>query len=764
MNDDHLHAFVSECRESITDLNNALLALEDDPGDDEAIESVFRTAHTLKGNFGAMGFSNASELAHVLEDLLDEIRAGEIDVTPEVMDAAFVGVDRIETIVNEIDREGDTGTNPDEATAQLRAAIEGGAGADDNGDAGGGEPGGSAGDTGTAGEDSADAGTGTGTADAGIEFAHADGPPEINGSEAVVHALVGVDPDGMLGVDAMLVLEPLADAFEELRTTPDRNVIEEGEYDGTFDVFVPGGNADTLAGELGGIGAVESFDVSEIGAPSETTADPAATTPVDAPSADERADGDAPDGGNDGDAPDGGNDGDAPDGENDGDDESGGSGRDSASTSAGGNDISSVRVDVDRLDELHSLVEQLVTGRITIRRAIEDGDVETASTSLNDFDKVTSRLQNTVMDMRLIPLRRVVSNLPRVVRDVARSQSKELSFEMHGQDIELDRSILSEIEDPLIHILRNAVDHGIEAPEKRAEAGKPREGTIELDANRQRDHVTITVSDDGGGIDADAMRQKAIDEDVIPEADAESMSDDEAYDLVFHPGFSTAGEVTDVSGRGVGMDVVHSTVEQLDGTVTVDSTLGEGTTVELRLPVSVAIVNVLFVEVGDQEYGIPIKNIDELTHASETETVNGSTVVRHDDNVYPVIQLGDALSIGDGAPGDDPSPTGDGRDDSEVAVDGGDPDDADATADADRSGSAAAEPGSAAAEPPGGMLVRIRESVRPVALGCDSLSDQEEVVVKPLEGSLSGIPGLSGTAILGDGNIVPILDVVSLEE
>lgn len=703
MNDDHIHAFVSECRESITDLNNALLTLEDDPDDDEAIESVFRTAHTLKGNFGAMGFSNASELAHVLEDLLDEIRDGGIEVTPEIMDAAFEGVDRIETIVDEIDREGDTRTNPDEATARLRTAIENGV------------------DEGSDGAVDADGGDGDAAGDATDDdaeptFAHAEELPSMEGSKGVVHALVGVDPDGMLGVDAMLVLEPLAGAFRGLQTAPARDRIEESEYDGTFDVFVPGGNVESLTEELEGIGAIESFDVTEIGGA----------------------------GGADG--------ADAEDG--DSDDSGGNSSEGGGSASTGGNDISSVRVDVDRLDELHGLVEQLVTGRITIRRAIEDGDIETASTSLNDFDKVTSRLQNTVMDMRLIPLRRVVSNLPRVVRDVARSQSKDISFEMHGQDIELDRSILTEIEDPLIHVLRNAVDHGIESPEEREAAGKPPEGTIELDAARQRDHVTITVSDDGAGIDPDAMRRKAVDEDVIPESKAESMSDDEAYNLVFHPGFSTAGEVTDVSGRGVGMDVVHSTVEQLDGTVDVDSTPGEGTTVELRLPVSVAIVNVLFVEVDDREYGIPIKNIDELTHASDTETVNGRSVVRHDGDVYPVIRLDTALEIDDAIGGDAAAASGD-PGGTAFAADGGDADVSATGAggvDADGDGSA-----------DDGMLIRIRESVRPVALRCDSFSDQEEVVVKPLEGSLSGIPGLSGTAILGDGNIVPILDVVSLE-
>jgi two-component system chemotaxis sensor kinase CheA len=759
MNDDHIHAFVSESRESITDLNNALLALEDDPNDEEAIESVFRTAHTLKGNFGAMGFSNASDLAHVLEDLLDEIRDGNIEVTPEIMDAAFEGVDRIETIVDEIERDGDSKTNPEETTARLRAAIEeGNATAADSGAVE--EATGSDGDTGDADAESESDGV-----DTDVAFAHAEEPPVFEDTDSFVHARIGVDPDGMLGVDAMLVLEPVSETFDRIETAPERDEIEEGEYDGEFDLFVPDADPDDLAETLETVGAVERLELTEIGADAERTATGAeeaveeadGTDDADTVGGEETTDAatdgpeEADEAGDAGKADEATDDGNAS--EDDGD--SGSDGGSSQTSPSSGSDISSVRVDVDRLDELHGLVEQLVTGRITIRRAIENEDFETAQNSLNDFDKVTSRLQNTVMDMRLIPLRRVVSNLPRVVRDVARSEGKEISFGMHGQDIELDRSILTEIEDPLIHILRNAVDHGVEAPEEREAAGKPREGEIELRATRERDHVTITVSDDGAGIDPDAMRQKAVDEGVIPESEAETMPDDEAYDLIFHPGFSTAEEVTDVSGRGVGMDVVHSTVEQLDGTVNVDSELGEGTTVELRLPVSVAIVNVLFVTVGEQEYGIPIKNIDELTHATDTETVNSETVVRHDDEVYPVIRLEEALEIeGQIAAARAAEP-----DDAAVATDGGPPEESGSQNGSDSS----VETGDGHLSDDDGMLVRIRESVRPVALRCDSFSDQEEVVVKPLEGSLSGIPGLSGTAILGDGNIVPILDVVSLE-
>jgi two-component system chemotaxis sensor kinase CheA len=318
------------------------------------------------------------------------------------------------------------------------------------------------------------------------------------------------------------------------------------------------------------------------------------------------------------------------------------------------------------------------------------------------------------MDMRLIPMRKVISKFPRLVRDLAREQGKEIDFRMEGQDIELDRTILTEISDPLMHILRNAVDHGIAPPAERERAGKDREGTIELRASRERDHVTVTVEDDGRGLDVDELRRKALETGVRSEAELDSMEDSEVYDLVFHPGFSTADEVTDVSGRGVGMDVVHSTVKQLDGSVNVESEQGEGTTVTLRLPVTVAIVKVLFVEVGDEEYGIPIKNIDEVSRIPEVKTINEEPTIEHDEDIYPVVNLADELEV--------PGATNEGD----------------------------------------GMLLRIRKSERRAALQCDAVNKQEEVVVKPLEGVLSGIPGLSGTAVLGDGNIVPILDVVTL--
>jgi two-component system chemotaxis sensor kinase CheA len=318
------------------------------------------------------------------------------------------------------------------------------------------------------------------------------------------------------------------------------------------------------------------------------------------------------------------------------------------------------------------------------------------------------------MDMRLVPLKKVVSKFPRLVRDLAREQEKEIDFEMQGQDIELDRTILNEISDPLMHLLRNAVDHGIEPPEEREANEKPREGKVLLRASRSRDRVTIEVVDDGGGMDADSLRQKAVSEGIMTREKADALSDEEAYELIFHAGFSTNDEVTDVSGRGVGMDVVSNTITRLDGDISVESEIGEGTTVSLSLPVTVAIVKVLFVESGDEEYGIPIKNVDEIRRMGEVQNVEGEEVITHDDTVYPLIRLGEALNV--------PSETKNGD----------------------------------------GMLVRVKESERQVAIHCDAVSRQEEVVVKPFEGILSGIPGLSGAAVLGEGDVVTILDVESL--
>ncbi len=814
--------FVRESEEGITELNNALLDLESDPDDDDAMESIFRTAHTLKGNAAAMGFEEFSELAHVMEDLLDEVRDDEIPVTTELMDLLFEAVDALDAMLSEVDRAGETSTDASDVVSRLRRIVEDGPdeGADAESDADAAETdtepiasdaeaptddepadGQPAGDVSDADSDVPDADSDVPDADSDVsdssdvpaESDSGDVPAESDSSDVpaesdsgdvpadaepaddaapadaseehttVVDAEHGLTPDddegvyrarvdlgdpGMPGVDAMFVLEGIEDEYA-METDPERDAVENGEFDETFDVFVAADSHGAVAETVESIGQVDSAEVA--------TVEPAADE------ADEPADDGSTDAPNDGstNAADDGSTDAADDGSTDASDlfDTPETAAESADTDAeepaeepgeeldedlkalfGVGDtetkntteetedetISSVRVDVEQLDDLYGLVEQLVTSRIKLRREMEEADI--ASENLDELDKISSSLQNTVMDMRLIPLSAVVDTFPRLVRDLARDQDKKVDFEIDGRDIELDRTILTEIRDPLVHILRNAVDHGIEPPAERRAAGKSETGSIELRASRERDHVNIVVEDDGGGIDADGLRKKAVDEGIKTVDEVESMTDKEARELIFHPGFSTNEEVTDVSGRGVGMDVVRTTVKELDGQVDLHSTLGEGTRFELRLPVTVAIVRVMFVEVGGTEYGIPIKNIAEVTRSDEIEIANNEEVVRHNDELYPVIRLSRALQTDAGG---------------QIAADGGDFEFADADGD--------------------GMLVRIRENTRQVALRCDEVLHQEEVVVKPLEGVLSGIPGLSGTAVLGDGDVVTILDVETLD-
>ncbi|MFC6904534.1 chemotaxis protein CheA [Halalkalicoccus tibetensis] len=632
MTDDHTDAFLREADERITDLNNALLTFEANPDDGEAMDEIFRTAHTLKGNFGAMGFEAESRLAHALEDLLDELRGGRLEASPDVMDLAFDGVDGIEASVRAIeDGEGGEGAtvDVDPTVEALRAAIE-------NGGATGG--------------------------DRAVESGSApDEPPAVDPlsddcgeDETVYRAAVEPREGEMAGVEAMLAAEAIAEAFEPVAFEPGID-----EVDGPFSVSVVARTEEEVLAVLEGIERVASATVEAV----ETTeSEPEANDGTPGKSEPE---------------------------------------------------IRSVRVDVDRLDELHGMVEQLVTSRIKLRRAVEEGETTGAGDAIDELDKITTNLQNVVMDVRLIPLEKVVSNLPRLVRDLAREEDKRIDFSMDGEDVELDRTILSELSDPLMHILRNSIDHGIEPPGERSEAGKPETGTIELRATRDRDNVVIELEDDGRGLDREAIEAKAVETGIHTERELATLEASEVYELIFHPGFSTAEEVTDVSGRGVGMDVVHSTVERLDGRIDVESEPGAGTLVRLRLPVSVAIVNVLFVRVGAESFGVPIKAVDEIGRTDPVRTLNGQPVVDHDDELYPVVDLGDVLDV-EGADGD------------------------------------------------GRMLVRIRNTERSIALRCDDVRRQEEVVVKPLEGVLSGTAGLGGTAVLGDGKIVPILDVRTL--
>ena len=801
MDDELYQEFITESEESITQLNNALLELESNPDDAAAIDDIFRQAHTLKGNFGAMGFENASTVAHAVEDLLDAVRQDTIEVTPTRMDLVFDGMDEILDILHDIEKNGASERDPTELVTEIRAAAEPDAGGDTEG-------------VGTHDTDAVDDPEHTDAsepADEAHQLATEVLDPEtpgVAGADGLVHARIELDTGEMKGVDGGLFVSGLPDDLPVVGADPELDAIEEGAFGDDFVLFVadtPITEVDAVLADVWKVESVSLTDVSDAfegstgrtaDAVGEAPADDGAggdghtdgtadsSTPADdadsvgdaghgAQSADPDADpvsaddvapatGTVPDGDVDpasasaavdavvsaytggpdanntdseaASTPEGGSEvtaaADASVGTDDGDgadtDESSSASTDTDDADSGNREestpsisaVKSVRVDVDQLDELHSLVEQLVTSRIKLRQAV-DGDTTAGRDTLDELDKISSSLQDTVMDMRLIPLKKVFDKFPRLVRGLAREEDKRVDFSVEGENIELDRTILDEISDPLMHVLRNAVDHGIEPPEAREDAGKPRTGSVELRAEREHDTVVITVEDDGGGIDADVIREKAAEKGIRPKGELDDLPDEEIYDYIFHPGFSTNDEITDVSGRGVGMDVVKTTVESLDGSVDVDSTLGEGTTVSIRLPVTVAIIRVLFVQADGREFGVPIKYIDEIASDTRVQRVDGAEVIVHDDRIFPLIRLRRALGLGG---------------------------DVDAAADTDG----------------GGMTVRIRPADRQIALRCDDVSRQAEVVVTPLQGPLKGTDGLSGTAVVGDGNVVPILDVNSL--
>jgi len=659
---DPTSTFVQESQEDIQKLNNALLDLEDaaDPENSDAIETVFRVAHNLKGNFGVMGYTDASNLAHAVEDLLDCIRDGELTVTGDRMDLIFSGVDQLDQMVREISDGGETETDPEATIEEIRASIEAGEAGEDD----------------AASDDTADDGV---TADEVPIDELEDALEGDVGDRELFRATLEFGSSSSAHVDAMFVLDATNDEYDLLTTEPDNEAIEAGEFDGSFDVFVSA-DGDVTEDEV-----TAFFEDNRYleGASADRITDQLAQAADDDAEADE--------------------------------DDSSSSGG-TSSTTHSSQEVESIRVDVEQVDQLYNQVEEMVTSRIKLRKIIEENDLVEAEDELEEHGKITASLQDTVLEIRLVPLKKIVGNFPRVVRDISRKQGKEIDFQMEGVDIEMDRSILNELGDPLMHLIRNAVDHGIEPPEEREKKGKPREGTIKLIGERERDRVSVTVKDDGGGLDVDEIKAKAIDQGVITEEEGRVLDDSEVYDLLFHPGFSTTDEVTEVSGRGVGMDVVNQVVRGVDGSINVESEPDAGTSVTLMLPVSVAIVRVLFVTAGDEKYGVPIKNIDEISELEDVtvESVEGRPTITHDERVYPLLSLADRLDVPDAEPDEDD------------------------------------------------MVVRIKDGVRQVCLRCSDVVGQEEVVIKPFEGVLSGAPGISGASVLGEGEVVMILDVDTL--
>lgn len=388
------------------------------------------------------------------------------------------------------------------------------------------------------------------------------------------------------------------------------------------------------------------------------------------------------------------------------------------SKETGSKGIHSVRIDIDRLDVIMNLVGELVISRGRLFQIGGKHGIRDLNETLAMVDRSITDLQNEIMRIRMLPVEHVFNKFPRIVRDISKKEGKDINLIIEGQDTELDRTVLDEISDPLNHMVRNAVDHGIESPEERVARGKSAVGTVKLVARRERSNVIIEIEDDGRGIDIEKVKRKSIDRGIITEAQAAAMSDDEAVMLIFKPGLSTADRITEVSGRGVGMDIVRTKVESLGGTVRIETKLGQGTKTTLKLPPTIAIVQALIINIGSEKYAISITNVTETEYVRESDikTIGGKEVIVIRDMILPMIRLDQQFDITEIYAHDKRT------------------------------------------------VIVVEKGDEKIGLLVDSIESQQEIFVKPLGGLLQHVKGFEGVTIMGDGRVVPILDISSLAE
>jgi two-component system chemotaxis sensor kinase CheA len=378
-----------------------------------------------------------------------------------------------------------------------------------------------------------------------------------------------------------------------------------------------------------------------------------------------------------------------------------------------------VRVDTAILDEIMNMVGELVLVRnrlVSLETTSEDEEISRAVANL---DIVTGDLQGSVMKTRMQPIKKVFGKFPRVVRDLARTLGKNIRLDLVGEETDLDKNLVEALADPLVHLVRNSVDHGIEMPTARMQAGKEKEGRILLSASQEGDHILLVIEDDGAGMDADVLKNIAMKKGILDQDGADRMTDREAYALIFAPGFSTKVEISDISGRGVGMDVVKTGITKLNGTISIDSELGKGTRLEIKVPLTLAILPTLMIVVSDQTFAIPLNNVNEIFHLDlrKTNLVNNQLTIVIRDKAIPLFYLSDWL-----APNKPPVEKGKGV----------------------------------------GHVVIVQLGLQQIAFVVDALLGQEEVVIKALDKLLSGTPGMAGATITSDGGIALILDLPSL--
>lgn len=652
---DYLRVFMDECQEHLQSLNNALLELENNPEDKEVLNSIFRSAHTIKGASATMGFNKMANVTHAMEDILGLLRRDDLEVTPEIINLLFDSVDLLEVLAKGIPegREADI-----EVTGILQRLKE----------------------YSTQEEQTPS----TRDRRRKLELRYLKEEKEqieerLTEKKRLYHIQVSLKEECLLkGARAFMILREAESMGTIVKTIPSAKELEDERFKSDFiigliseeslekviettervlDVENVQGDAvslDELPEERRGFGetyrfAVEKKDTDE---PVQSQQGPASLT---------------------------------------------------------------VRVDIRKLDELMNLVAELVINRGRLEQISSELQHQELEESVESLNRLLLRLQDDVLQTRMVAVEHVFSRFPRLVRDLTRGAGKQVDLAITGADTELDRTVIDEIGDPLVHIIRNAVDHGIEDPEERKAAGKSETGRLEINAYQTGNQVLIAVSDDGKGIDREKVAGIALAKGYITQEKLDEMSEEEIINLVFLPGFSTSEKVTDVSGRGVGMDVVRERIAALGGLVRVTSKPGEGTTVIIQLPLTLAIIQTLMIQVGSEIYAIPTNLVDQTisVNRNDIHRLHQQEVTMLRGEVLPLIRLQDILEVRDAR----------NMEYSELDV------------------------------------VIIRNGERRLGCVVDTLLRPQDVVIKSLGAYLGNIPGIAGATILGDGRVALILDL-----
>lgn len=695
----YLEIFLDETKEHLQSLNTQILELESDPENMDTINEIFRAAHSLKGMAGTMGYKRMQNLTHDMENVFSEVRNGNIHVTPDMIDVLFHCLDALEEYNNSIQETADEGTNDNEPLIkQLNDIL--------NQNKGSKEP-----------EQPA---VSVKTPDSAAESAAKWN--EILLEESQIRVIQAAKSQGkkIYGINvavnescilkaarAFLVFKAVEELGEIIVSVPSAQDVEDEKFDRDFTLIVladcsleelirAAQNVSEIAGVTGAeIELKKNVHYQpaweDIGREKEAAQQEESNLPARVSEEQKQ--------------------------------KASASSKTKEKKQAPGKPVvnRTVRVDIEKLDVLMNLVSELIIAKNSLVSSANQGQQASGGSGFNEqieyLESVTTNLHESVMKVRMVPIESVVNKFPRMIRDLSKTLDKKMELYMSGEETELDRTVVDEIGDPLMHLLRNAADHGLEPTAERIKRGKPETGSIYLDAYQDGNNVVIEVRDDGNGIDVEAVKNKAIERNVITQEQAASMTDKEIINLLFLPSFSTAKKVTDVSGRGVGLDVVRSKIESLSGEVEVKTKLGEGSTWTIRLPLTLAIIQALMVVVGGEKYAISLGSIQTLEDIApgEIKLVENKEVINLRGTVIPLIRLSDLLDV------------------------------------------------ESSKSPEENLIVVIvKKGDKMAGLVIDELIGQQEIVIKSLGKYIKQCKFISGATILGDGEVALILDANAL--